>query len=127
MNPDPFFDPVINKRGKAICPLLEFTEDGWATVHKGRCVERNFDSYLIKSRTYGTFWIPRGNIRLPNTKYSFCDIDAAEHGTFVAKVRYKNSQKVYQPSEVKYNGQWISIEEFEQTQEGQCYSCENYR
>lgn len=45
-------------------PIIEFTEDDWTTIYEGYCIDSTFYSYLIRSSKYGTFWIPKNNVRL---------------------------------------------------------------
>lgn len=60
-------------------------------------------------------------------KYNYCTIDANENGTFLAKVSYSEQGKVWEPTHVEYYGRWITIDEFDDTQEGGSYSCIKYR
>ena len=47
-------------------PTVEFTEDDWNTVYRGCCIDSTFYSYLVRGDGYGTFWIPKVHVRLPN-------------------------------------------------------------
>jgi len=60
-------------------------------------------------------------------KYNYCTIDCKENGSFLAKVEYSEQLKAWEPTEVEYYGQWISIDEFDSKEEGGSYSCKNYR
>lgn len=62
-----------------------------------------------------------------NRKYTHCTIDAAEHGQFKARVFYNENVKAWEPSEVLFNGKWITAFEFDETEEGGAYGCENWR
>lgn len=62
-----------------------------------------------------------------NRKYKYCTIDCGEDGQYLAKVAYSESTRAWGPTEVEYDGKWMTIEEFEDTPEGGSYSCENYR
>lgn len=57
--------------------------------------------------------------------YKYCTIDCNENGTYLAKVELVEG--CWEPTEVEYEGEWISINEFTDTEEGKAYSCENYR
>ncbi len=57
--------------------------------------------------------------------YKYCTIDCNENGTYLAKVEFIDGY--WEPTEVEYDGQWISIDEFTDTEEGKAYSCEDYR
>ena len=60
-------------------------------------------------------------------KYKFCTIDCGEYGKFLAKVEYSERYGIWYVTEVKYGDDWISIDRFDSTLEGGCYSCENFR
>lgn len=62
-----------------------------------------------------------------NRKYTHCTIDSGEYGSFLAKVVYCEISKAWNPSEVKFKGEWISIDEFDNMEGYNCYGCENYR
>lgn len=61
-----------------------------------------------------------------NRNYSYCTIDSTG-GKFLAKVAYNEEIKAWDPTEVFFFGKWISIHEFDDKDEYNCYSCENYR
>lgn len=50
--------------GFPIIPTVEFTEDDWKSIYTGYCIEKSIYSYLVRSKVYGTFWIPKENVRL---------------------------------------------------------------
>ena len=60
-------------------------------------------------------------------KYKYCTIDAVENGTFLAMVEFSESTKSWEPFKVQYEGDWISIDAFDNTEAGESYSCEDYR
>ena len=61
-----------------------------------------------------------------NRKYTKCIIDCGEYGRFEAKVKYNDHVNAWQPSEVLFFGDWISIDKFDDTEPFNCYSCEDY-
>ena len=63
-----FSKPVEQEDGFPMLPLVEFTEDEWATVHTGTCIESTYLSYRVRSRDYGTLWVPKEHVRLPLNK-----------------------------------------------------------
>lgn len=64
-----------------------------------------------------------------NRKYKYCTIECDE-GELLAKVEYSERPGIHGtwgPSEVKYEGQWISIDEFYDTKAGRSFGCKDYR
>ena len=60
-------------------------------------------------------------------KYKTCTIDAGLNGLFHAKVAYSETSKAWEPTQVLYNGEWITIDEFDDTTEGGSYSCIDFK
>jgi hypothetical protein len=49
-----------------VLPTVLFTEDGWNTTYEGCIIESSIYSHKVRSQVYGTFWIPKSNVRLKN-------------------------------------------------------------
>jgi len=49
-----------------VLPTVLFTEDDWNTTYEGCIIESSIYSHKIRSQIYGTFWIPKENVRLKN-------------------------------------------------------------
>ena len=62
-----------------------------------------------------------------NRRYKYCTIDTMDYGQFLAKVAYSEYSKAWEPSEVFFNEEWISIDEFDDMEGYNIYGCENYR
>lgn len=58
--------PILTD-GFPILPMVLFTEDDWNTIYEGCCVQSTFYSYLVRSYNYGTFWIPKINVKLKHS------------------------------------------------------------
>jgi len=56
----------IKVNGKYVLPIVEFSTDDWTTIYEGVCIEQTLYTYLIKSKTYGTYWIGKHRVRLKN-------------------------------------------------------------
>lgn len=59
-----FTKPIKYEDGMVILPTIEFTEDNWNTVYRGKCISSTFYSYLVDGIGYGRFWIPKCYVRL---------------------------------------------------------------
>lgn len=53
--------------GYPTLPNVEFTEDRWNTIYRGKCIDSTFDSYLVDGDDYGIFWIPKCYVRLASS------------------------------------------------------------
>ena len=62
-----------------------------------------------------------------NRNYTHCIIDSGDYGQFLAKVAYSEISKAWEPIEVFFNEQWISIYKFDEMEGYNCYGCVNYR
>ena len=60
-------------------------------------------------------------------KYTHCNIDSGDYGDYLAKIEYSESSQTFGPSEVLFQGKWISIDEFDSMDGYNCYGCYNYR
>ena len=49
-----------------VLPTVLFTEDDWNTTYEGCIMGSSIYSHRIRSQVYGTFWIPKANVRLKN-------------------------------------------------------------
>lgn len=59
-----YSNPIKSEDGGYYIPKVEFTEDDWASVYTGKCIESTTHSYLVESPKYGTGWIPKENVRI---------------------------------------------------------------
>jgi len=62
-----------------------------------------------------------------NRGYTMCTIDSGTYGRFEAKVAFSEVNNTWDPVEVLFEGQWISIEDFDGKDGFNNYGCENYR
>lgn len=62
-----------------------------------------------------------------NRKYTHCTINCRDFGDYLAKVEYNEDAKVWEPTQVMVDGQWMGIDAFENSEMGESYSCEQYR
>ena len=84
------------------------------------------DVQLIGNKILSSFDLEKMNQdEVRSRNYKYCTIDCNENGTYLAKVGLVDG--CWEPTEVEYDGEWISIDEFTDTEEGKAYSCENYR
>lgn len=63
--------------------------------------------------------------QVANRNYKYCTLDCAEHGKFNAKVAFTGRE--WDVTEVEVDGEWIRVEEFDDTPPGWAYGCEDYR
>lgn len=64
---------------------------------------------------------------IKSRKYKYCTIECDDSVEFLAKAEYTESSGTWGPGEVYYNGEWISRDAFQDTEEGQCFSVKDYR
>lgn len=59
--------PVISPEdGYPTLPTVQFTEDDWTTIHRGKCIDSTPLFYKVDGDGYGVFWIPKENVRIIN-------------------------------------------------------------
>jgi hypothetical protein len=84
------------------------------------------DLQVIGNRILSSSDLEKMNLdEIKARNYKYCTIDCNENGTYLAKVEFLGG--CWEPTEVEYEREWISIDEFSDTEEGNAYSCENYR
>lgn len=59
--------------------------------------------------------------------YKYCTIINGNGDTYNAKVEYSESSGAWEPTHVMMDGNWLSIDFFENSEEVYSYACENYR
>lgn len=43
---------------------VEFSEDGWNTIYKGKVSEVLMNSVYVKSTKYGNVYVPKSNVKI---------------------------------------------------------------
>ena len=64
---------------------------------------------------------------IKSRNYKYCDIVNRHGDTFKAKVEYSEISEYWEPTHVMIDGNWVSIDFFENSEEGESYACESYR
>jgi len=64
---------------------------------------------------------------IKSRNYNYCDVVNRHCDTFKAKVKYSEISESWEPTHVMIDGNWMSIDFFENSEEGESYSCEDYR
>lgn len=64
---------------------------------------------------------------IKSRNYKYCTIINRHSDTFKAKVEYSEASKAWEPTHVMMDGDWLSIDFFEDSEEGDSYACEDYR
>lgn len=64
---------------------------------------------------------------IKNRKYKFCTIVCMDGSRFEAKVAYNEKSQAWEPTHVMLDGNWASIDFFENTDPAGSYACEGYR
>jgi len=63
---------------------------------------------------------------IKSRNYKYCTIN--RHGdTFNAKIKYSDTSEAWEPTHVMMDGDWRSIDFFENSEAGHSYACEDYR
>ena len=58
--------------------------------------------------------------------YTHCTI-STEYGDYIAQVQFNEIIDAWEPIYVLVDGEWMRIDDFDDTEMGQCYGCEKYR
>jgi len=69
----------------------------------------------------------KNSAEIKTRNYKYCTIINRHSETFTAKVEYSETSEAWEPTHVMIDGNWLSIDFFENTEEGDSYACEDYR
>lgn len=64
---------------------------------------------------------------IKSRNYKYCTIINRHGDTFSAKIEYSETSEVWEPTHVMMDGDWRSIDFFENSEEWDSYACEDYR
>lgn len=64
---------------------------------------------------------------IKSCNYKYCTIINGHGETFNAKVEYSEISVAWGPTHVMIDGNWASIDSFQESDDGKSYACEDYR
>jgi hypothetical protein len=91
-----------------------------AVMYEGK--SRKFKNAIFAKQINGKYYVI-----LLLLQYKYCTIINQFGETFSAKVEYSEMSKSYEPTLVMIDGNWLSIDLFDNSEEGRSYTCENFR
>ena len=64
---------------------------------------------------------------IKSRNYNYCTISNCYGDEYLAKVAYSDKTKAWHPTDVELDGEWVSRDYFDNTEDGESYSCGDYR
>lgn len=64
---------------------------------------------------------------IKSRNYKYCTIINRFKDRFNAKVEYSETSEAWEPTHVLIDGNWLSIDWFDDSEDGESYVCEDYR